>query len=247
MTERRRITIFDTTLRDGEQSPGASMNLTEKLEIAQSLQDLGVDVLEAGFPIASPGDFEAVREIAGSIHNTTVCGLARCNSKDIDRAWEALKIAERAADPRLPGDQRDPPRIQVENVVRRDRGPGGGGREASGWILRRRRVLARRRRAHRTRFPVPSGGSGDRCRRDHDQYSRHGRLCHARQDGRDDCHAVESRTQHRQGRYQHPLPQRSRTWPLPTAWRQSPTGLDRSSARSMGSANGRATARWKKS
>lgn len=96
MTERRRITIFDTTLRDGEQSPGASMNLAEKLEIAQSLQDLGVDVLEAGFPIASPGDFEAVREIAGSIHNTTVCGLARCNSKDIDRAWEALKVAERA-------------------------------------------------------------------------------------------------------------------------------------------------------
>ena len=63
MTERRRIIIFDTTLRDGEQSPGASMNLTEKIEIAQSLQDLGVDVLEAGFPIASPGDFEAVREI----------------------------------------------------------------------------------------------------------------------------------------------------------------------------------------
>ncbi len=94
MTERRRIIIFDTTLRDGEQSPGASMNLTEKLEIAQSLQDLGVDVLEAGFPIASPGDFEAVHEIAGAIRNTTVCGLARCNTQDIDRAWEALKIAE---------------------------------------------------------------------------------------------------------------------------------------------------------
>ncbi len=94
MTERRRITVFDTTLRDGEQSPGASMNLAEKLEIAQSLQDLGVDVLEAGFPIASPGDFAAVREIAGVIRNTTVCGLARCNPADIDRAWEALKIAE---------------------------------------------------------------------------------------------------------------------------------------------------------
>ena len=94
MTERRRIIIFDTTLRDGEQSPGGSMNLTEKLEIAQSLQDLGVDVLEAGFPIASPGDFEAVRQIAGTIRNTTVCGLARCSSPDIDRAWEALKIAE---------------------------------------------------------------------------------------------------------------------------------------------------------
>ncbi len=94
MTERRRIIIFDTTLRDGEQSPGASMNLNEKLEIAQSLQDLGVDVLEAGFPIASHGDFAAVREIAGTVRNTTVCGLARCNPLDIDRAWEALKIAE---------------------------------------------------------------------------------------------------------------------------------------------------------
>ena len=65
MTDSRRVIIFDTTLRDGEQSPGASMNLTEKIEIAQALQDLGVDVIEAGFPIASPGDFEAVREIAG--------------------------------------------------------------------------------------------------------------------------------------------------------------------------------------
>ncbi|MHB8971624.1 MAG: 2-isopropylmalate synthase [Pirellulaceae bacterium] len=95
MTEARRIIIFDTTLRDGEQSPGASMNLTEKIEIAQALQDLGVDVIEAGFPIASPGDFEAVREVAAVIRNTTVCGLARCNDKDIHRAWEALKVAER--------------------------------------------------------------------------------------------------------------------------------------------------------
>ena len=94
MTQSRRITIFDTTLRDGEQSPGASMNLTEKIEIAQALQELGVDVIEAGFPIASPGDFEAVREIAGTIHNISVCGLARCNEKDINRAWEALKIAK---------------------------------------------------------------------------------------------------------------------------------------------------------
>jgi 2-isopropylmalate synthase len=95
MTEARRIIIFDTTLRDGEQSPGASMNLTEKIEIAQALQDLGVDVIEAGFPIASPGDFEAVREVAAVIRNTSVCGLARCNDQDIHRAWEALKVAER--------------------------------------------------------------------------------------------------------------------------------------------------------
>ena len=93
MTTPRRIRIFDTTLRDGEQSPGASMNLTEKLEIAQALVQLGVDIIEAGFPIASPGDFESVRDIAGAVSAATVCGLARCNDADIDRAWEALRHA----------------------------------------------------------------------------------------------------------------------------------------------------------
>jgi 2-isopropylmalate synthase len=91
----RPIRIFDTTLRDGEQSPGASMNLTEKMEIAQALVQLGVDVIEAGFPIASPGDFESVRDIAGAVRDATVCGLARCNDADIDRAWEALAKAAR--------------------------------------------------------------------------------------------------------------------------------------------------------
>jgi 2-isopropylmalate synthase len=96
MTKRRQIIIFDTTLRDGEQSPGGSMNLQEKMEIAQKLIDLGVDVIEAGFPIASPGDFEAVREIATNFRGATICGLARCSEADIDRAWEALQSAEAA-------------------------------------------------------------------------------------------------------------------------------------------------------
>jgi 2-isopropylmalate synthase len=90
-----RLIIFDTTLRDGEQSPGASMNLAEKLEIARALQELGVDVIEAGFPIASPGDFEAVQAIARQVEGPAICGLARCNDADIDRAWEALKEAKR--------------------------------------------------------------------------------------------------------------------------------------------------------
>jgi 2-isopropylmalate synthase len=89
----RKIKIFDTTLRDGEQSPGASMNLAEKVKVAHALVDLGVDIIEAGFPIASPGDFESVREIANSIRGVTVCGLARCNDSDIERAWDALKGA----------------------------------------------------------------------------------------------------------------------------------------------------------
>lgn len=96
--ESRQIKIFDTTLRDGEQSPGASMNLAEKLEVAQMLVELGVDIIEAGFPIASPGDFEAVQKIADVVRGSVVCGLARCNEKDIDRAWEALK---RAPQPRI--------------------------------------------------------------------------------------------------------------------------------------------------
>src|SRR6202044_2487246 len=90
-----RVVIFDTTLRDGEQSPGASMNLAEKLEIARALVELGVDVIEAGFPIASPGDFEAVQAIARQVHGPIICGLARCHGEDIDRAWEALREAPR--------------------------------------------------------------------------------------------------------------------------------------------------------
>jgi 2-isopropylmalate synthase len=82
-----RVRIFDTTLRDGEQSPGASMNISEKVEMARALAALGVDVIEAGFPIASVGDFEAVRAIAAEVAGSVVCGLARCNDRDIDRAW----------------------------------------------------------------------------------------------------------------------------------------------------------------
>ena len=88
-----RVLIFDTTLRDGEQSPGFSMNHTEKLEMARALRDLGVDIIEAGFPIASPGDFESVQAIAREIHGPIIAGLARCSPADIDKAAAALKDA----------------------------------------------------------------------------------------------------------------------------------------------------------
>ena len=94
----KRIKIFDTTLRDGEQSPGCSMNLQEKLEVAQCLERLRVDVIEAGFAIASPGDFESVQSVARTIKDCTVASLARATKKDIDTAWEAVK---EAADPRI--------------------------------------------------------------------------------------------------------------------------------------------------
>ena len=90
-----RVLIFDTTLRDGEQSPGATMTHDEKLEIASMLDEMGVDIIEAGFPIASEGDFEAVRDIAKMSRNAVICGLARAQLPDIDRAWEAVKHAKR--------------------------------------------------------------------------------------------------------------------------------------------------------
>jgi len=95
-TDPQRVVIFDTTLRDGEQSPGASMNLEEKLRIAQVLEEMGVDIIEAGFPIASQGDFEAVQAIARVVTGSTVCGLARAARGDIERAAEAIKPAKRA-------------------------------------------------------------------------------------------------------------------------------------------------------
>ncbi|HWR57599.1 MAG TPA: 2-isopropylmalate synthase [Thermodesulfovibrionales bacterium] len=89
----RNVRIFDTTLRDGEQSPGASMNVDEKIQVAKQLVRLGVDIIEAGFPIASPGDFEAVRRISSEVKGATIAGLARAKEEDIQRAWEAVKGA----------------------------------------------------------------------------------------------------------------------------------------------------------
>ncbi|MEC9369253.1 MAG: 2-isopropylmalate synthase, partial [Pseudomonadota bacterium] len=89
------IFIFDTTLRDGEQSPGASMTLEEKLQVAEVLDEMGVDIIEAGFPIASNGDFQAVSEIGKIVQKAVVCGLSRAGFKDIDRAGEALAHAKR--------------------------------------------------------------------------------------------------------------------------------------------------------
>ncbi len=90
-----RVLIFDTTLRDGEQSPGISLNTAEKLEIAHQLARLGVDIVEAGFPIASPGDFEAVQAIAREVEGPVIAGLARAQAADIERAHQAVRDAAR--------------------------------------------------------------------------------------------------------------------------------------------------------
>ena len=89
------VLIFDTTLRDGEQSPGATMTLDEKLQVAEVLDEMGIDIIEAGFPIASEGDFEAVSEVAKRARNAIIAGLARAGQKDIDRAGEAVRHARR--------------------------------------------------------------------------------------------------------------------------------------------------------
>ena len=94
MSDKNRIIIFDTTMRDGEQSPGASMSLEEKLQISRVFDELGVDIIEAGFPIASPGDFEAVTEISKILKKSVPCGLARATAKDIDACYNSLKHAK---------------------------------------------------------------------------------------------------------------------------------------------------------
>jgi 2-isopropylmalate synthase len=94
-----RVYIFDTTLRDGEQVPGCQLNTIEKIEVAKALEELGVDVIEAGFPISSPGDFNSVVEISKAVEKPVICALTRAVKKDIEVAAESLKFAKRPTDP----------------------------------------------------------------------------------------------------------------------------------------------------
>ncbi len=122
MSEKDHVLIFDTTLRDGEQSPGATMSHAEKLEIAELLDDMGVDIIEAGFPIASEGDFEAVSEIARRSKDAVICGLARANYKDIDRCWEAVRHAGRPRIHTFIGTSplhRDIPKLSMDEMAER--------------------------------------------------------------------------------------------------------------------------------
>ena len=95
MSDKEKLYIFDTTMRDGEQSPGASMSVEEKIQISRVFDEMGIDIVEAGFPIASPGDFEAVSEISKIMKNSIPCGLSRALKKDIDACHESLKHAPR--------------------------------------------------------------------------------------------------------------------------------------------------------
>ena len=114
-----RVIIFDTTLRDGEQSPGASMNLDEKLRIAQTLEEMGVDVIEAGFPIASDGDFEAVHEIAKTASTAVVCGLARATRMDIGALRRGRQAGPAGAHPHVHRHQPAAHEVQAPDGARR--------------------------------------------------------------------------------------------------------------------------------
>ena len=174
--EADRVRIFDTTLRDGEQSPGISLNKQEKVEIAHQLARLGVDIIEAGFPITSPGDFEAVEAIAREVQGPVICGLARTSFQDIDAAWNAIKDSERPRIHTFIATSDIHIERKLQTTKRGREGPGAGGRRARQGVHRRRGVLARGRLAlgHR----VHGRGDPDRARRgrDHDQRARHGRL-----------------------------------------------------------------------
>ena len=209
MSQRRSIRIFDTTLRDGEQSPGASMNLTEKLEIAQALVDLGVDIIEAGFPIASPGDFEAVRQIGQTIRGPVDLrpgALQRGRHRPGLGSPQACPVA---ADPHLSGHQRHPSRIQAEDGQggdhRAGRWPACSGRPAIATTSSSRprtppapRSIFSARWSRRPSTPAPRTVNIP----DTVGYATPAHM------GRVIRIAARARAQHRQGRDQRPLPQR---------------------------------------
>ena len=179
-SERDRVVIFDTTLRDGEQCPGATMTFDEKLEVAELLDEMGVDIIEAGFPIASEGDFNSVQEIARRAKNSVICGLARAQMKDIDRCAEAIKPAARGRIHTFIGTSPLHRKYQmgIDEAEVLERVTAVGRPRAE--LYRRCRMVGDGRDPHRARFPLPLRRGGDQGRRYHRQHPRHGRLCHAR-------------------------------------------------------------------
>jgi hypothetical protein len=172
-----KLIIFDTTLRDGEQSPGASMTRDEKLRIARQLERLRVDVIEAGFAASSNGDFEAVKAIADAIKESTVCSLARANDRDI-ACGRGAQGRGALAHPHLHRHQRTAHGEEAAHDARPGVRAGPAGGALCAQPVRRHRVLARRRLPVGPRLPVPRAGSRDRRRRDHHQHPRHRGLRH---------------------------------------------------------------------
>ena len=207
-----RIIIFDTTLRDGEQSPGFSMNLNEKIRMAEALTELGVDVMEAGFPIASPGDFEAVKAIAESIgqrdDTPVICGLARSGREDILRAADAVRPAKRKRIHSFlstsPLHMKYKLRMEPDEVLAAVTDSVTLARQ----LHRRRGMVGRGRHPHRPRFPLPLRRGRHQGRRHHDQRARHRGLRAARGHHPHLHHAARAGAGRREDHPLHPQPQR---------------------------------------
>ena len=213
------VRIFDTTLRDGEQAPGATMSAAQKLEVARTLSRLGVDVIEAGFPAASADDLNAVRGIAalvgqkaaeGRSEPPIICALARASVDDLEARLGRRARRGAAAAAHVLGDERAAHEAQAAHDAR----PGGRARAHHGGscahAVRRRRVQPRGRRPQRARVLVARARSGHRRRRHDGEHSRHRRLHDAGRVRRADRRHSPARPQHRAGDHQRALPRRSR-------------------------------------
>ena len=194
-----KVIIFDTTLRDGEQSPGVALTTTDKLEIAMQLAKLGVDVIEAGFPRTSPGDFEAVQTIAREVRGASIAGLAHANPDAVDDCWNAVKVGQA---PRIhvflsSSDIHIAHQLVKDKETRaRDGAHDGRPRRR---LLQRRRVLAHGRHAQRPRLRLLDARAVHRGRRDDRQHPRHRRLHRARGVRAVHHRYQEQRPEHRQG------------------------------------------------
>ncbi len=214
------VRIFDTTLRDGEQSPGATMTTSEKLEVARALSRLGVDIIEAGFPAASPDDLLAVKTIAeeigagdggtGRSAPPTICGLARACTARHRPGPRGRGAGRHPTGPHLHRHLPHPPRAQAAD----ERGTGVGEGADDGRLraraLRRCRVQPRRRGPDRVRLPLPGGRDGNRGRRRDHQHPGHRRLHDAVGVRADDRRSQGTGTRHRKRDPLGPLPQRPR-------------------------------------
>jgi hypothetical protein len=194
-----RLIIFDTTLRDGEQSPGASMTKDEKVRIAKQLERLRVDVIEAGFAAASQGDFESIKAIASVVRESTICSLSRANDRDIARAAEALAPAVAQTHPHLHRHLEAAHGDEAAHAARPGAAAGAERRALRPPVHRRHRIQPGRRQPLGRGFPVPRTRRRDRRGRHHDQLPRHGRLRGAGDLRRDHPPPARAHPQFRQG------------------------------------------------
>ena len=241
------VVVFDTTLRDGEQAPGFSMRIDEKLRLARQLDDLGVDIIEAGFPIASEADAESVRRVSSEIRRPVIAALARCAPGDIDAAGKALEPADREAHSHLHRHLRPASRAQAAHdapAVSRQRGGGGDARVR---LHRRRSVLGRGRDAQRPRLPLSGRRSGDRRGRDDGEPAGYGGVLHARTRSPSSSRRFSGACRTRRRPCSAPTATTISGSPSPTALPRSAPARARWSARSTASASARATPRSRRS